>query len=175
MTQYNVFNNLTNHHHHHHHHHHHYHHNHNDYNYTNCWHHYTLYVSDIISNVPTTRLFDYLIGMKRIIMLRHLFIHYISGDTHIAHYSIHPFLHHQLTLWRRDDERARTTYDDDDDRHDDGHDADGHVDGNQVRNMIYGLKGMSSDQPQVLAVLVEQFRRWIDDCTGGGRGKRIPP
>ena len=40
------------------------------------------------------------------------------------------------------------------------------MDGHQVRNMIYGLKGMSSDQPQVLAVLVEQFRRLVDDCEG---------
>ena len=40
------------------------------------------------------------------------------------------------------------------------------MDGHLVGNMIYGLKGMSSDQPQDLAVLVEQFRRLIDDCEG---------
>ena len=27
------------------------------------------------------------------------FIHNLSGDTHIAHYSIYPFLHHQLILY----------------------------------------------------------------------------
>jgi len=32
-------------------------------------------------------------------MLRHSFIHNISGDTHIAHYSIYPLLHHQLILY----------------------------------------------------------------------------
>ena len=41
-----------------------------------------------------------------------------------------------------------------------------HVDGKEVGNMINGLKGMSSDQPQVLAVLVEQWRRLIDDYEG---------
>ena len=41
-----------------------------------------------------------------------------------------------------------------------------HVDGKEVGNMIYGLKGMSSDQPQVLDVLVEQWRRLIDDYEG---------
>ena len=63
----------------------------------------SLYISHIISNVPKTRLIDYLICMKRIIMLRHSFIHSfihnLSGDTHIAHYSIYPFLHHQLILY----------------------------------------------------------------------------
>ena len=38
------------------------------------------------------------------------------------------------------------------------------MDMQEVTNMIYGLQGMKSDQPQVLAVLVEQFRRLIDDC-----------
>ena len=41
-----------------------------------------------------------------------------------------------------------------------------HVDGQEVGNMINGLKGMSSDQPQVLAVLVERWRRLIDDYEG---------
>jgi hypothetical protein len=41
-----------------------------------------------------------------------------------------------------------------------------HVDGKEVGNMIYGFKGMSRDQPQVLAVLVEQWRRLIDDYEG---------
>ncbi len=47
-----------------------------------------------------------------------------------------------LSVWRgssahplwRDDERARTTYDNGD-GYDDGYDDDGHVDGPQVRNM----------------------------------------
>ena len=56
----------------------------------------------------------------------HSFIHNISGDTHIAHHSIYPFLHHQLILY----EEMMTTY------HDDGYDDDRHVDGHQVRNII---------------------------------------
>ena len=32
-------------------------------------------------------------------MLRQTVIHKISGDTPIAHYSIYPFLHHQLILY----------------------------------------------------------------------------
>ena len=32
-------------------------------------------------------------------MLRHSFIHNLSGDTHIVHYSIYPFLLHQLILY----------------------------------------------------------------------------
>ena len=56
------------------------------------------------------------------------------------------------------------TYDDNGDYSD--IDENGHVDGKEVGNMINGLKGMSSDQPQVLAVLVEQWRRLIDDYEG---------
>ena len=96
----------------------------------------------------------------------HSFIHKIWWYSHRPLFHLPFSTSSAHPLWR-DDERTRTTYDDDDDRYDDdGHDDDGHVDGNQVRNMIYGLKGMKSDQPRVLAVLVEQFWRLIDDCEG---------
>ena len=52
-------------------------------------------MSDIISNVLTTQL-SYLYEEDHHAAS---FIHNLSGDTHIAHYSIYPFLHHQLILY----------------------------------------------------------------------------